>query len=337
MSRRSSRRASSRSFPRTSGSSSARWATRTIPRARFRPRSIFIAGFTTVFAGLGAIAGLLGSSLSTFQNGVRVVGGVVDHRHGARAARRRARPLRRERRLIPTAAEGHRRRAALRRRRRVRRGLEPVRRAVARGRAHDRGAVAAASAGARSCSCAYALGIGVPFLARRARARVVTRPRRTAAADRPEPRARLGRVARRARRAARDQHLRPPHVVPGALRPRRARALARRRSGGPDPPTVCGDRGRRSKPHSCQPAWRGDTAVSSSGSRHHTARARVPAEQPDRGAVGVGDHDDHDRRDGERLRREQRDREDRDRDQQDRLDTPARRSRRAASRNPGRD
>ena len=38
---------------------------------------IFIAGFTTVFAGLGAVAGLLGSSLSTFQDIVRVVGGVV--------------------------------------------------------------------------------------------------------------------------------------------------------------------------------------------------------------------------------------------------------------------
>ena len=38
---------------------------------------IFIAGFTTVFAFLGAVAGLLGSSLSTFQDIVRVVGGVV--------------------------------------------------------------------------------------------------------------------------------------------------------------------------------------------------------------------------------------------------------------------
>lgn len=38
---------------------------------------IFIAGFTTVFAGLGALAGLLGSSLATFQDTVRVVGGVV--------------------------------------------------------------------------------------------------------------------------------------------------------------------------------------------------------------------------------------------------------------------
>ena len=38
---------------------------------------IFIAGFTTVFAGLGAVAGLLGSSLNTFQDVVREVGGVV--------------------------------------------------------------------------------------------------------------------------------------------------------------------------------------------------------------------------------------------------------------------
>jgi cytochrome c-type biogenesis protein len=38
---------------------------------------IFIAGFTTVFAGLGAVAGLLGSSLNAFQDVVREVGGVV--------------------------------------------------------------------------------------------------------------------------------------------------------------------------------------------------------------------------------------------------------------------
>ncbi len=56
---------------------------------------LFIAGFTTVFAGLGATAGLLGSSLSTFQDTVRVVGGVVIAIMGlallgvaARAARR---------------------------------------------------------------------------------------------------------------------------------------------------------------------------------------------------------------------------------------------------------
>ena len=54
-------------------------------RDRRRPRPtravpatlLFIAGFTTVFAGLGAAAGLLGSSLTMFQNTVRVVGGVV--------------------------------------------------------------------------------------------------------------------------------------------------------------------------------------------------------------------------------------------------------------------
>ncbi len=38
---------------------------------------LFIAGFTTVFAGLGATAGFLGSSLSTFQSTVRVGGGIV--------------------------------------------------------------------------------------------------------------------------------------------------------------------------------------------------------------------------------------------------------------------
>src|SRR3954452_19780961 len=47
------------------------------PAAAVPATLIFIAGFTTVFAGLGALAGLLGSSLSTFQDAVRIVGGVV--------------------------------------------------------------------------------------------------------------------------------------------------------------------------------------------------------------------------------------------------------------------
>src|SRR5215475_5859946 len=38
---------------------------------------LFIAGFTTVFAGLGAVAGALGSSLEAFQDGVRIVGGIL--------------------------------------------------------------------------------------------------------------------------------------------------------------------------------------------------------------------------------------------------------------------
>ena len=62
---------------------------------------IFIAGFTTVFAGLGAIAGLLGSSLNTFENTVRTVGGVVIIVMGLALLGVARGPLSRERRLIP--------------------------------------------------------------------------------------------------------------------------------------------------------------------------------------------------------------------------------------------
>src|SRR4051794_4234554 len=63
---------------------------------------IFIAGFTTVFAGLGALAGLLGSSLETFQDGVRVVGGVLIIVMGLALLGIARGPLARERRLIPS-------------------------------------------------------------------------------------------------------------------------------------------------------------------------------------------------------------------------------------------
>jgi cytochrome c-type biogenesis protein len=63
---------------------------------------LFIAGFTTVFAGLGAAAGLLGSSLSTFQDVVRVVGGIVITIMGLALLGVVRGPLARERRLIPT-------------------------------------------------------------------------------------------------------------------------------------------------------------------------------------------------------------------------------------------
>lgn len=62
---------------------------------------LFIAGFTTVFAGLGAAAGLLGSSLSTFQDVVRVVGGIVITIMGLALLGVVRGPLARERRLIP--------------------------------------------------------------------------------------------------------------------------------------------------------------------------------------------------------------------------------------------
>src|SRR5476651_91623 len=63
---------------------------------------IFIAGFTTVFAGLGAVAGALGSSLSTFQSWVRTIGGVLIIVMGLALLGVARGPLSRERRLIPT-------------------------------------------------------------------------------------------------------------------------------------------------------------------------------------------------------------------------------------------
>ena len=62
---------------------------------------VFIAGFTTVFAGLGAIAGLLSSSLQTFQNGVRIVGGLLIIVMGLALLGVARGPLAREKRLIP--------------------------------------------------------------------------------------------------------------------------------------------------------------------------------------------------------------------------------------------
>jgi len=75
----------------------ARDATRAVPATL-----LFIAGFTTVFAGLGAAAGLLGSSLSTFQDVVRVAGGIVITIMGLALLGVVRGPLARERRLMPT-------------------------------------------------------------------------------------------------------------------------------------------------------------------------------------------------------------------------------------------
>jgi cytochrome c-type biogenesis protein len=72
-------------------------ATRAVPATL-----LFIGGFTTVFAGLGATAGLLGSSLSTFQTTVRVVGGIVIAVMGLALLGVLRGPFARERRLIPT-------------------------------------------------------------------------------------------------------------------------------------------------------------------------------------------------------------------------------------------
>ena len=124
---------------------------------------IFIAGFTTVFAGLGAVAGLLGSSLSSFQEIVRVVGGVLIIVMGLALLGVARGPLARERRLIPKLP-----------------AITGVARPYIVGVAFGAGwspcvgplLAAALTIAARSQAvgrgtillCAYALGIGVPFL-----------------------------------------------------------------------------------------------------------------------------------------------------------------------------
>ena len=124
---------------------------------------IFIAGFTTVFAGLGAVAGLLGSSLSTFQDTVRVVGGVVIIVMGLALLGLTRGIFARERRLIPQLP-----------------AITGVARPYVVGIAFGAGwspcvgplLAAALTIAARSEAvgrgtillCAYAMGIGVPFL-----------------------------------------------------------------------------------------------------------------------------------------------------------------------------
>jgi len=124
---------------------------------------IFIAGFTTVFAGLGAIAGALGSSLSAFQSGVRTVGGILIIVMGLALLGVARGPLSRERRLIPTLPR-----------------VTGVARPYVVGVAFGAGwspcvgplLAAALTIAARSGEvgrgtillCAYAMGIGVPFL-----------------------------------------------------------------------------------------------------------------------------------------------------------------------------
>jgi cytochrome c-type biogenesis protein len=124
---------------------------------------IFIAGFTTVFAGLGAVAGLLGSSLRTFQDMVRVVGGVVIIVMGLALLGVARGVFARERRLIPQLP-----------------AITGVARPYIVGVAFGAGwspcvgplLAAALTIAARSEAvgrgtillCAYAMGIGVPFL-----------------------------------------------------------------------------------------------------------------------------------------------------------------------------
>jgi cytochrome c-type biogenesis protein len=124
---------------------------------------IFIAGFTTVFAGLGAVAGLLGSSLNTFQDVVREVGGVVIVVMGLALLGFGRALFGREKRLIPQLP-----------------AVTGVVRPYVVGIAFGAGwspcvgplLAAALTIAARSeevgrgtiLLCAYALGIGVPFL-----------------------------------------------------------------------------------------------------------------------------------------------------------------------------
>jgi cytochrome c-type biogenesis protein len=124
---------------------------------------IFIAGFTTVFAGLGAVAGLLGSSLSSFQNTVRVVGGLLIIVMGLALLGVARGPLAREKRLIPRLPA-------------ITGAARPYIVGVAFGAGWSPCVgpllAAALTIAARSQEvgrgtillCAYALGIGVPFL-----------------------------------------------------------------------------------------------------------------------------------------------------------------------------
>jgi cytochrome c-type biogenesis protein len=72
------------------------------PAAAVPATLLFVGGFTTVFAGLGAAAGALGSSLSTFQDTVKIVGGIVITVMGLALLGLIRGPLAREKRLIPT-------------------------------------------------------------------------------------------------------------------------------------------------------------------------------------------------------------------------------------------
>lgn len=124
---------------------------------------LFVLGFSLVFAGLGATAGVLGSALTDVQNGVQRVGGVVVAVMGLALLGIIRGPLAREKRLIPRLP-------------RVTGPLRPVVIGVAFGAAWSPcvGPLlgAALTVAARSGEAgrgavllfAYALGIGVPFV-----------------------------------------------------------------------------------------------------------------------------------------------------------------------------
>jgi cytochrome c-type biogenesis protein len=124
---------------------------------------LFVLGFSLVFAGFGAAAGLLGSALTGVQDGVQRVGGVVVAIMGLVLLGVIRGPLTRERRLIGRVG-------------RVGGPLRPVVVGVAFGAAWSPcvgpllGAALTVAAGSGDAGrgavllFAYALGIGVPFL-----------------------------------------------------------------------------------------------------------------------------------------------------------------------------
>ena len=143
---------------------------------------VFIARLRHGVRGLGAAAGLARLVVARRSRTASARRRRASSSDGARAARRRARAAR------ARAAAHHRGcprcagRPAVRRRRRVRRGVEPVRRSAARPpRSPSRPAAGEAGRGTMLL-LAYAPGIGVPFLARRARPRVVARDSRSGCA-----------------------------------------------------------------------------------------------------------------------------------------------------------
>jgi cytochrome c-type biogenesis protein len=124
---------------------------------------LFILGFSLVFAGLGAAAGLLGSALTDVQNGVQRVGGVVVAIFGLALLGVIRGPLARERRLVTSVS-------------RMTGPLRPLVVGVAFGAAWSPcvgpllGAALTVAANSGDAGrgavllFAYALGIGVPFL-----------------------------------------------------------------------------------------------------------------------------------------------------------------------------
>ena len=125
---------------------------------------LFVAGFAVVFAGLGVAAGLAGSSLQAFQDGIERVGGVLVVLFGLAMLGVLRGPFARERRLISRLPSGGGR-------------LRPVVVGVAFGAAWSpcvgpllgAALVAAARTGdplrGGVLLFAYACGIGVPFVA----------------------------------------------------------------------------------------------------------------------------------------------------------------------------